>query len=277
MLTAKSTVLAGAAWIVRNVAKRRRLQTMLFNAVRLDRPEMHEILLSDEMRLTAYCLARRDRSRSQIMQDLWVCFELGEKENGYFVEFGATNGLKNSNSWLLEQELGWTGILAEPNPFWHRKLASNRRCLIEHRCVSSRSGETVGFLTTNATDPELSGIAAFSDGDHFALTRSRGECIQVETISLDDLLEQCHAPPVIDYLSVDTEGSELDILSAYSFSRKFKTISVESNPRNEGPIEQLLRSKGYVRVFEAFSQWDSWYVASELRDGRALSIIAPEA
>lgn len=211
------------------------------------------------------------------MQDLWVCFELSEMRNGYFVEFGATNGTKNSNTWLLERDLGWKGILAEPNPLWHRDLAGSRTAHIEHRCVSSTSGESVAFMTTNDTDPELSGIAGFADGDHFAQTRSKGERIDVETVSLDDLLQKYRAPPVIDYLSIDTEGSELAILSSYSFKHRFRTISVESNAKNDEAIHKLLISQGYVRVFKTFSQWDSWYVAAELRERKSAAIVAPDS
>jgi hypothetical protein len=142
--------------------------------------------------------------------------------------------------------------------------------------VSSRSGEIVDFITTNDTDPELSTIAQFSNLDHFAKTRTGGEFTKIETISLDDLLDKFEAPLLIDYISIDTEGSELEILTSYSFRHRFRTISVENNPATEKPIHDLLLSKGYKRVFKKFSQWDSWYVASEMRDGSKRIISAPE-
>ncbi|WP_214200968.1 FkbM family methyltransferase [Novosphingobium profundi] len=250
---------------------------MIFNAIRLDRSEAKPFVRDRDMQFLAYCLARRARSKAQILQDLWVCFELGEKRGGYFVEFGATNGLKNSNTWLLENELGWSGILAEPNPFWHADLAANRGAAIEHRCVSAKSGERVSFITTDDTDPELSAIADFSDGDHFAERRARAARIEVETISLDDLLDHYGAPTEIDYISIDTEGSEMAILSAYSFRHRFQLISVESNAKNEAPLDALLTAKGYVRVFRQFSQWDGWYVAAERLEGAAREVAAPEA
>jgi len=141
--------LAGTAAICGKVAKNITTQKILFNALRLNRSEIRELSSDDDIRFISYCLARRDWSRSQIMQDLWVCFELGERTDGFFVEFGATNGVKNSNTWLLETKLGWKGILAEPNPIWHLDLALNRSVYIEHRCVSSVSGNVVSFVTTN--------------------------------------------------------------------------------------------------------------------------------
>lgn len=275
MLDARKFALSSMAMIFNRLHQNKNLQKAVFNAIRLNRPEVADIILDDDVSFISYCLSRRDWSRAQILQDLWVCYELSEKRDGFFVEFGSTNGLKNSNTWLLEKKFGWSGILAEPNPIWHPELAANRNVSIDHRCVSSQSHNTVTFIATDDVDPELSSIADFSQGDHFSEVRSKGRQIQVETISLDDLLETHHAPPVVDYLSIDTEGSELDILSAFSFDRKFDLISVENNPKTEAAIQKLLESKGYRRVFEQFSQWDGWYASARLRDGRKKEVIAP--
>ena len=61
-------------------------------------------------------------------------------------------------------------------------------------------------------------------------------------------------------MSIDTEGSEFDILSAFDFSRHtVRLLSVEQNRKTEGPIESLLLSHGFLRVFREYSQWDGWY------------------
>jgi FkbM family methyltransferase len=269
-------VLSKLGALATTLASRPRLQQLVFNAVRLNRPEFERLWRREEIRFLAYAFAHRQSSRSQILQDLWVCFELGEKRNGYFVEFGATNGLTNSNTWLLETCLGWQGILAEPNPFWHAALVANRRAAIDQRCVYSRTGDVVDFITTDNSDPELSALAAVARRDHFARFRDKGTRIQVETVSLNDLLAERGAPSEIDYLSVDTEGSEYDILSALDFDRyAIKLISVEQSPKTEREIQRLLERKGYVRVFRHFSQWDAWYVAPYLRSNVVPEIYAP--
>ena len=277
MTVARRAISTGVAKLCRSLSRAPSLQKHAFNAMRLNRPEVREIITSNDIRFLSYCLSRRDQSRSQILQDLWVCFELGEKQGGFFVEFGATNGQKNSNTWLLEKKFGWTGILAEPNPVWHADLRTNRTAHIETNCVYACSGETVPFIMTNGTDPELSGIAKFSRLDHFADVRSRGDIAEVPTISLDDLLDKFSAPQIIDYMSIDTEGSELNILSSFSFRHKFKLITIENNKKNEVALDELLSSQGYTRVFREFSQWDSWYVARDLRQASQLVIIAPDA
>lgn len=242
------------------------LRTMLFNSIRLNRIETERFRQSDECRFLAYAFANRHRSRSQILQDLWVCYELDEKHGGVFVEFGATNGLTNSNSWLLETRYGWTGILAEPNPVWHADLMRNRSAKIDLRCLHAYSGKTVMFTATDDVDPELSCISEYASGDHFADVRAKCSEFPVETVSLNDLLADHNCPAEIDYLSVDTEGSEFAILAEFDFARSApQLISVEQNPTTEPQIEGLLSRHGYRRVFKEFSQWDGWYVREDRR------------
>jgi FkbM family methyltransferase len=258
--------ISAVAYAVHMAAKNPTVRRMLFNSIRLNRTETERFRSIEECGFLAYLFLNRHESKSQILQDLWVSYELGEKQDGFFVEFGATNGLANSNTWLLEKKYGWKGILAEPNPVWHSKLAANRGAAIDHRCVDASTGKMVTFLTTDASDPELSSIAEFAGGDHFAEVRAKGNVIQVETVSLNDLLIQHNAPVEIDYLSVDTEGSEYAILSQFDFSRYVVNLfSVEQNRHTEAKIDALLSKQGFDRVFKEFSQWDGWYVRTERR------------
>jgi FkbM family methyltransferase len=129
--------------------------------------------------------------------------------------------------------------------------------------VWKASGEELSFVATD-TAPELAGLesSAFDDR-HSGKRRDRGRAIAVGTVSLLDLLVEHQAPGTIDYLSVDTEGSELEILEAFDFSRyRICLISVEHNDhaeKREG-IRQLLQRNGFTRRFEQFSRFDDWYV-----------------
>lgn len=261
--------ISALAFLASRLMQTASLRKMLFNAIRLQRIEIERFRQMEEIRFLAYCIANRHKSRSQILQDLWVGYELGEKRKGFFVEFGATNGILNSNTWLLEREYDWRGILAEPNPLWHSALVQNRSSRIDRRCVGSSSGRNVRFLVTDAVDPELSGVAEFAGGDHFAEVRASGREIQVETVSLNQLLLDHGAPPKINYMSIDTEGSEYEILSAFDFSRyEIDVISIEQNKQTEAAIEVLLMNNGYKRVFKEFSQWDGWYIRGDLRSAQ---------
>ena len=87
----------------------------------------------------------------------------------------------------------------------------------------------------------------------------------MSTISLYDMLKKHNAPQFIDYLSIDTEGSEYEILNAFDFSAyRFGCITVEHNftPMRE-KIFNLLSQNGYERKFTEFSRFDDWYVLTE--------------
>jgi len=234
-----------------------------FNAIRLGDHGMAELIARQDLRFLASTFHRRHWSKAQILQDLWVLFELDDMRDGFFVEFGATNGLVNSNTWLLEKRFGWSGILAEPNPAWHAALRENRACHIDTRCVFASTGSSLTFLA--ADDPELSGLAAASGRDHNAERRAAGNPFDVTTVSLNDLLRSHGAPAQIDYMSIDTEGSEYDILSNFDFDTfRVRLFSIEHNfTDNEIRIDRLMAEKGYERRFPEFSQWDGWYVPSK--------------
>jgi hypothetical protein len=86
-------------------------------------------------------------------------------------------------------------------------------------------------------------------------------------VSLDDLLDQHNAPEIIDYLSIDTEGSEFTILNSYSFRRNFNLITVEyANQAERTKINKLLTSRSYVQVHQKVSNWEDWYAYEPWHD-----------
>jgi FkbM family methyltransferase len=205
-------------------------------------------------------------SRSQFMQDLFALSMLGEKRNGYFVEFGAWDGVTLSNSYMLETEFGWTGIVAEPSRRFASKLSESRRCAIDTRCVWSSSGEKLIFaevtnLVENSTLEQFVNIDSCDRSDAIKYT--------IETVSLNDLLEQHGAPTEIDYLSIDTEGSEFEILKACNFNRwRFRVITVEHNYvlAKRNAIYDLLTANGYTRLSTELAQCDDWYTRTVAED-----------
>jgi FkbM family methyltransferase len=202
-------------------------------------------------------------SKSQIRQDLFVLSELDFKKDGFFVEFGATNGLDLSNSYLLEKEFNWNGILAEPAKVWHTELKQNRNCNIETDCIWTKSGEIIEFQEVE--NAELSKIKNIDYSDANSIYRNSNRTYKVKTISLNDLLLKYNAPRQIDYLSIDTEGSEFDILSELDFEKyDIKIITSEHNFTNQREkIFNLLTSKGYKRKYETISKYDDWYIKED--------------
>ena len=188
-------------------------------------------------------------SKAQFRQDLFALKELNIKKNGFFVEFGATDGVSGSNTFLLEKEFGYIGILAEPNPKQRKNIQKKRNAIIVEECVWSKSGESVNLTD----DGDLSTVDFIKD-NKLSFT--------VKTISLTDMLEKHNAPSLIDYLSIDTEGSEFDILSSHDFSKyNFSVITVEHNyTEQREKIYKLLSKNGYLRKYKELSMQDDWYV-----------------
>ncbi|MDA8381604.1 MAG: FkbM family methyltransferase [Betaproteobacteria bacterium] len=202
--------------------------------------------------------ALKSRSVSQLGQDLWVAEKTSYKRGGFFVEFGATDGVLLSNSYLLEKEFAWQGICAEPNPKLFEDLKRHRRCIVSNACIGATTGQVVDFIFADA----YGGFAKYAAGDNHAEKRAAyataGHTARLTTISLDDFLVENNAPRVIDYLSIDTEGSELEILSAFPFEKwDVRLITVEHNytPQRQA-IRDLLNAKGYHCCER---EWDDWY------------------
>ena len=204
-----------------------------------------------------------ENSRWQFKQDIFALMVNKFKKDGYFVEFGATNGYDISNTYILEKQFGWRGVLAEPAKVWHENLIKNRDCKIEFDCIWRTTGERLDFDMVE--EGELSTLSIFSNNDEHAKARQAKTTYVVNTISLIDLLKKYDAPKVIDYLSVDTEGSELDILSAFDFNQyRFNCITIEHNfTGNREKLKSLLELNGYKRVFEHLSKWDDWYITKK--------------
>jgi len=203
-----------------------------------------------------------DKSRSQLGQDILALAQVGIKKRGFFVEFGATNGFDLSNTFLLEKEFGWRGVLCEPAKEWQDELMKNRSCAIDTRCVYSSTGEKIQFSETAIG--ELSTISSFRNSDANRTQRKVSTTYEVETVTLSDLLLTHNAPSYIDFLSIDTEGSEYEILKAFDFSKySFGLICVEHNfTENREKISSLLIENGYSQVYPELSAWDDWYVGA---------------
>ncbi|MFC4671060.1 FkbM family methyltransferase [Seohaeicola nanhaiensis] len=199
------------------------------------------------------------RATSQLGQELWVLEQTGHKRGGFFVEFGATDGVILSNSLLLETEFGWQGICAEPNPAFFAKLKRNRSCIVAPDCIMGQSGEVVEFILAD----EYGGVADFAEADAHvarrAAFRDEGAVLRLTTISLDDFLKKYDAPRHIDYMSIDTEGSEYEILRTFPFQDwDIRLLTIEHNfTPLRGQIRELLEGHGYACTER---EWDDWYV-----------------
>ncbi len=212
---------------------------------------------------------------SQLGQDLWVLKQTHFKKRGYFVEIGAGDGIFLSNTYALEKRFGWRGICADP--VYGEELKKNRLCHIEKSAIFTQSGISVVFTM----ESYLSGIKKYFDKLHTRL----GKEIVVTTVSLHDLLKKYHAPKNIDYLSIDTEGSEYEIIKDFPFSEfNIQCITIEHNAnsnhpddiKKRGEIKTLLKHNGYAqfnskKFIEEYSEghltdnFEDWYLPDPSR------------
>lgn len=202
--------------------------------------------------------ALEQSSVSQLGQDLWVLERCGYKRGGFFVEFGATDGVMLSNTWLLEKHFDWHGICAEPNPQFFSELQQNRTCMVSDEFISRTTGEQHEFILSDA----YGGSSDYAGDDQHSQKRAAykaaGHVQTVTSISLHDFLVEHDAPRDIDYISIDTEGSEYHILSGFPFDEwNVKLFTIEHNfTERRQDIRSLLESNGYVCT-EA--KWDDWF------------------
>ena len=189
-------------------------------------------------------------------QDRFVLEMLGPKRGGFFIDSGASNGLRGNNTVELETKYGWNGICVEPNTEFYKELSANRACYCVNCCLYDFNGE-VDFVEADVLggildeyDPKLLDLAMRAydvPGDQ----QGNPQTITKTARTIGSLLDEVSAPPVIDYWSLDTEGSELAILKSFPFDEyTVRIITVEHNnwyPARDD-IKQFLESHGYQRV-----------------------------
>ncbi|GHU20657.1 hypothetical protein FACS1894163_13700 [Spirochaetia bacterium] len=211
--------------------------------------------------------------QGQLDQDLLVYLYFKGRKNGFFLDIGANDGKTGSNTYALEQ-LGWTGACVEPLPDIFLELKQNRTCDCYNVAISDNSGEEVEFLRAPAHT--LSGLASQMSEAHknrilYGDGGGRIDSIKVKTLSFDDLMNQY--PPMqcthIDFMSIDTEGSELSILKTIDFTKyRFGLITVEDNKEFPGSGEQLkkfMEQNGYGVLIEL--GWDVVFVPNNRSNG----------
>lgn len=181
--------------------------------------------------------------------------ELMPYSNGYYVELGANDGRSQSNSLHFERHKGWRGLLVEPSPTAFQQCVmtrSPRNTIICACCVEPENAGTLvpleffNLMTTRIDrnqDQDLDMLLPslrLNEGGDPDLSYRFG----AEGRTLTSLLEEAEAPELIDFLSLDVEGNELNTLKGLDFSRySFKYLLIEARQPQE--IVNYLAPKGY--------------------------------
>lgn len=188
---------------------------------------------------------------SQVGQDRFVDALLNGKRNGYFLDIGAYDGVRYSNTLFFEEERGWTGICVEPNPAVFVELMRNRpKARTIQACITQRDGAV--DYTINSKLPMYNGVTAHYHPKHLERIKhdARGNVstnVSVPGVTLNRLLWALSVDE-IDYCSLDTEGGELEILQSINFNKyRIGVFTVENN-YNDPEIEKYMKMVGYSLV-----------------------------
>ncbi len=184
--------------------------------------------------------------RSQIGQDQYVNNTyIKNHKNGIFVDVGAFDGVKFSNTYFFEKKLNWTGICIEPQKKFFMKLKKTRTCI----CINAaafNSETTVNFRTSKSKHM-IAGIENHHNTKKL-MTPKEISIVTVPTVTLKDVFQKNNIS-VVDYISIDTEGSELQVLQGIDWNDvHINVINFEHNHDQNmlEKIKQYLFSKNFV-------------------------------
>ena len=182
------------------------------------------------------------------------------KNKGYFVDIGAYDGVMGSNSLHFERFLKWDGVAIEPSINQFEKLKKNRNCKIVNKAISSTAKE-VEFVDVVEGLTQMSGIkndiylkynSKIISKDHASETKT----VKILTTNFSEIVSQ---DVEIDYLSIDIEGSEFELLKSIDFDKyKIKVISVENNLPDDQDF-QVFFNKKHFKYFDRVGQDEIFY------------------
>jgi len=201
-------------------------------------------------------LESKKKFYSQHGQDKFVYkrFFKDKKTPGVFLEIGADDGIRFSNCKFFEETLKWTGLAIEARPSAFEKLKANRSCICENVVLSNVEEETQ-FMDISGYGLGLSGLVNKYDSKHqkriskdIKNKENKGfKIVDVQTVTLNNILDK-HNIRNVDFLSIDTEGSELDILSTLDFSKyNIDVITIEDN-YNDSELINFFEQRDYSLV-----------------------------
>ncbi|MBN8938930.1 MAG: FkbM family methyltransferase [Rhizobiales bacterium] len=209
---------------------------------------------------------------SDLGQDRWIIDDvfaslIAEGYKGFFIEAGAATGTDASNTFLLEKQHGWTGVLVEPNVYFFDILQKNRQSKCFNVVLSDSDGE-LDFIQAGYRGVAPDHVRAVFDKrgldmrSHPPYQQDADGTPATETalpaLTLRTLLDRIEAPETIDYFSLDVEGGELAVLKGFPFERRrIRALTIETLfPSGARTVEhdhraachELLTEHGYSLV-----------------------------
>lgn len=170
---------------------------------------------------------------------IWDLFS--RRNQGFFVDVGAHDGVALSNTYFLEA-VGWSGILVEANPELCSAAARARPFSKAVHAAASATECEVSFTVAD----NVSALSSLTP-DLARIRREGGSTreIMVRAMTLDSLLEDVNEP--IDFVSIDVEGGEMDVLRGFDLARFAPQLLVIEDNHDQGELDAYLAPRGYKR------------------------------
>lgn len=173
---------------------------------------------------------------------------------GYFVEVGANEPRERSQTWHLEQA-GWTGVLIEPQPDLAAKLRAMRKAKVfAVACSSPENAERMLPL-------QVAGPLSSLDRQRMAPGSAPDSVINVPVRTLDAILREAGAPVAFDFLSIDVEGHEIEVLKGFDFAHWRPRLILLEDHVADLSKHRYLKGAGY-RIVRRYEN-NGWYVPRE--------------
>jgi len=195
------------------------------------------------------------RSYAQWGEDALVWDYFHRRPRGFFIEVGANDPVHLSQTCLLEQN-GWEGILVEPQAECCTRLRQvrTRSKVIQAACgAPERRGKA---LFRVATRQDRSMLANQKPAEEVVFTQT----VEVDLVTLDDILAES-GNPNLDFLSIDVEGGELDVLRGFNLAKHRPSLILVEDDVYDLRLHSHLRAQGYKLVKRTGS--NNWYVPNE--------------
>jgi len=180
-------------------------------------------------------------------------------KNGFFVDVGAHDGVSINNTLHFEKYNNWKGINIEPIKKVYDKLVNNRPNNINlNLAVCNNDGDTEFLCNTGYTEM-ISGIKDNFDSRHWQrlqnenkIMGSTTEIIKVNTKKLETICDEYNISH-INYLSIDVEGAEFEVIKSINFDKVFiDVIGFENNyDDNSIPIIKYLEDNNFVMIHKS--------------------------
>lgn len=181
------------------------------------------------------------------------------RTDGFFIEVGANHPTNGSLTWPMEQK-GWSGIVVEPQEKHFRLFQQSRPKSHAFRAACG-APENTGKGTLHIPKGGMDGFATLSqNADDHGVEYDSVE--HVDVVTLDSLIDQVR-PARIDFVSIDTEGTELEVLKGFSLRRHKPALILIEDKGTTLKKHRHLRANGYKLVKR--TELNNWYVPEETR------------